>query len=121
MSPATQQLSSGFKLPPAPDTQMDGAGAFVENLVKPSITAAPVRDKTALVLGKHAFVPATINQYLRDYQQEGIQFLYNNFRRGHGSLLADDMGLGKTIQVRKLSSERKFFYFSTVLCSGGLS
>ena len=32
---------------------------------------------------------------LRDYQQDGIQFLYNQ----KNVLLADEMGLGKTIQA----------------------
>jgi SNF2 family DNA or RNA helicase len=36
---------------------------------------------------------------LRDYQRDGVKFLYNHFKEGTGALLADDMGLGKTIQV----------------------
>ncbi|KAM9391874.1 DNA excision repair protein ERCC-6-like 2 [Pholidichthys leucotaenia] len=44
-------------------------------------------------------VPYTINRYLRDYQREGIRFIYNNFIRSRGCILGDDMGLGKTVQV----------------------
>lgn len=50
-------------------------------------------------------IPAPINQYLRPYQREGVQFLYDHFNcargdvMGNGALLCDDMGLGKTIQV----------------------
>lgn len=44
-------------------------------------------------------VPATINQYLRKYQQQGIVFLYKQYSVGKGAILADDMGLGKTVQV----------------------
>lgn len=44
-------------------------------------------------------VPYTINRYLRDYQREGIKFLYNNYIRSRGCILGDDMGLGKTVQV----------------------
>ena len=44
-------------------------------------------------------IPATINQYLRDYQREGVQFMYARFIRGAGGILGDDMGLGKTVQV----------------------
>ena len=40
-----------------------------------------------------------INQYLRDYQQEGVRFLYDHFIADRGAVLCDDMGLGKTIQV----------------------
>uniref|UniRef100_A0A8C4FDV7 Excision repair cross-complementation group 6-like 2 n=1 Tax=Dicentrarchus labrax TaxID=13489 RepID=A0A8C4FDV7_DICLA len=44
-------------------------------------------------------VPYTINRYLRDYQREGIRFIYNNYMRSSGCILGDDMGLGKTVQV----------------------
>ncbi|XP_030620732.1 DNA excision repair protein ERCC-6-like 2 [Chanos chanos] len=44
-------------------------------------------------------VPYTINRYLRDYQREGIKFLYHSYAKGRGCILGDDMGLGKTIQV----------------------
>ena len=44
-------------------------------------------------------VPGEFARYLRDYQRDGIQFLYSCFAAGHGALLGDDMGLGKTIQV----------------------
>ena len=40
-----------------------------------------------------------INQYLRDYQQEGVRFLYEHFVADTGAVLCDDMGLGKTVQV----------------------
>lgn len=44
-------------------------------------------------------VPYTINRYLRDYQREGIRFIYNNYIHSTGCILGDDMGLGKTVQV----------------------
>ncbi|XP_019633398.1 PREDICTED: DNA excision repair protein ERCC-6-like 2 [Branchiostoma belcheri] len=44
-------------------------------------------------------IPATINRYLRDYQREGVQFLYRQYEAGMGAILGDDMGLGKTVQV----------------------
>ncbi|XP_053727956.1 DNA excision repair protein ERCC-6-like 2 isoform X2 [Synchiropus splendidus] len=44
-------------------------------------------------------VPYTVNRYLRDYQREGIQFIYNNYMQSRGCILGDDMGLGKTVQV----------------------
>ncbi|KFQ37042.1 Putative DNA repair and recombination protein RAD26-like, partial [Merops nubicus] len=45
------------------------------------------------------FIPYTINRYLRDYQREGAQFLYQHYANKRGCILGDDMGLGKTIQV----------------------
>ncbi|KAM3611776.1 uncharacterized protein V6R79_024098 [Siganus canaliculatus] len=44
-------------------------------------------------------VPYTINRYLRDYQRQGIRFMYSNYIRSRGCILGDDMGLGKTVQV----------------------
>ncbi|KAK5654883.1 hypothetical protein OQA88_6921 [Cercophora sp. LCS_1] len=44
-------------------------------------------------------VPASIAQYLRDYQIEGAKFLHERFVYQTGCILGDDMGLGKTIQV----------------------
>lgn len=40
-----------------------------------------------------------MNQYLRNYQQKGVQFLYHHCLTGQGAILCDDMGLGKTVQV----------------------
>ncbi len=40
------------------------------------------------------------NATLKDYQEDGVQWLYNLHKNGlDGGLLADEMGLGKTIQV----------------------
>ncbi|DAZ93887.1 TPA: hypothetical protein N0F65_004734 [Lagenidium giganteum] len=49
-------------------------------------------------------VCANINDYLFDYQREGVAFLYRAFARGTGAILGDEMGLGKTIQVIALLS-----------------
>ncbi|KAL0311159.1 UNVERIFIED_CONTAM: Switch 2 [Sesamum angustifolium] len=44
-------------------------------------------------------VPASINSRLLEHQREGVNFLYNLYRKNHGGILGDDMGLGKTIQT----------------------
>jgi DNA excision repair protein ERCC-6-like 2 len=44
-------------------------------------------------------IPASIAQYLRDYQIEGVKFLHHLFVYQNGGILGDDMGLGKTVQV----------------------
>ncbi|KAH7356770.1 DNA excision repair protein-like protein [Rhexocercosporidium sp. MPI-PUGE-AT-0058] len=44
-------------------------------------------------------IPASIAQYLRDYQVTGVGFLHELFVYQKGGLLGDDMGLGKTVQV----------------------
>lgn len=53
-----------------------------------------------LVSGSDVKVPYTINRYLRDYQRDGIKFIYYNYAKSRGCILGDDMGLGKTVQVR---------------------
>jgi chromodomain-helicase-DNA-binding protein 1 len=35
---------------------------------------------------------------LRDYQLDGVNWLYNSWCVGNSVILADEMGLGKTIQ-----------------------
>ncbi|KAL9710545.1 hypothetical protein Ac2012v2_006079 [Leucoagaricus gongylophorus] len=77
-------------------------------------------------------VPASINTYLRDYQREGVKFLWRQYQEGRGGLLGDDMGLvsetasesnnsdvlihfhfqGKTIQV--------ISFLSAVMCKSGV-
>ncbi|KAK2603669.1 hypothetical protein QQS21_004142 [Conoideocrella luteorostrata] len=44
-------------------------------------------------------LPASIAQYLRDYQVAGVKFLHRKFVYQEGGILGDDMGLGKTVQV----------------------
>lgn len=44
-------------------------------------------------------IPASIAQYLRDYQVAGVRFLHRKFVYQEGGILGDDMGLGKTVQV----------------------
>ncbi|PNY25409.1 DNA excision repair protein ERCC-6-like 2 [Tolypocladium capitatum] len=44
-------------------------------------------------------IPASIAQYLRDYQVAGVKFLHHKFVYQEGGILGDDMGLGKTVQV----------------------
>ena len=41
---------------------------------------------------------------LRDYQLEGVNWMYNTWCKGNSSILADEMGLGKTIQTISLFS-----------------
>ena len=44
-------------------------------------------------------IPASIAQWLRDYQVDGVRFLHKKFVYQTGCILGDDMGLGKTVQV----------------------
>ncbi|KAI6784204.1 DNA excision repair protein ERCC-like-like protein [Emericellopsis cladophorae] len=65
-----------------------------ESGVKPS---RPYEDIELQYSG--GLIPASIAQYLRDYQVEGVDFLHRKFVYQQGGILGDDMGLGKTVQV----------------------
>ncbi|KAG9249928.1 SNF2 superfamily RAD26-like protein [Emericellopsis atlantica] len=68
---------------------------FTEEIgVKPS---RPYEDIELQYSG--GLIPASIAQYLRDYQVEGVDFLHRKFVYQQGGILGDDMGLGKTVQV----------------------
>ena len=50
------------------------------------------------------------NNILRDYQRDGVKWLYTIYKCDLGGILADEMGLGKTLQtiifIRKLLQEK---------------
>ena len=50
------------------------------------------------------------NKLLRDYQKDGVKWLYTIYKCDLGGILADEMGLGKTLQaiifLRKLIAEK---------------
>lgn len=64
-------------------------------------------------------VPYTINRYLRDYQREGIRFMFNSYRRSRGCILGDDMGLGKTVQVMNQRILQKYNSVLLFICTDG--
>lgn len=54
-----------------------------------SVTASP------LILDPHqrdVMIPAPLNHYLKEYQKEGVRFLYRKYAAGTGAVLGDDMG-----------------------------
>ena len=53
-------------------------------------------------------VDQVIFQRLFDHQIVGINFLYANFKKKRGCILADDMGLGKTVQISTFLSSLRF-------------
>ncbi|XP_051949985.1 DNA excision repair protein ERCC-6-like 2 isoform X2 [Xyrauchen texanus] len=59
----------------------------------------PGSSEPFVLSGSDVRVPYTINRYLRDYQRQGITFIYHNYAKSRGCILGDDMGLGKTVQV----------------------
>jgi SNF2 family DNA or RNA helicase len=51
-------------------------------------------------------VPSTLQAQLRDYQQQGFEWMSRLAQSGLGACLADDMGLGKTVQTLALLLQR---------------
>ncbi|HYQ56855.1 MAG TPA: DEAD/DEAH box helicase, partial [Draconibacterium sp.] len=47
-------------------------------------------------------LPANLKATLRNYQEEGFNWMYGLYKNGLGGCLADDMGLGKTLQTLTL-------------------
>lgn len=63
-------------------------------------TVEPSRPYKDVQLPRSAgVIPASIAQYLRSYQIDGVAFLHELFVYQKGGILGDDMGLGKTVQV----------------------
>ncbi|KAM4615933.1 DNA excision repair protein ERCC-6-like 2 isoform 2-T2 [Polymixia lowei] len=88
---------------PVSRLQRPGSNHFTQEKPLFSSSLKHTRASVPLVLsqsgGDVEKVPYTINRYLRDYQREGIRFIYGNYTRSRGCILGDDMGLGKTVQV----------------------
>ena len=75
----------------------DDVGAATTLSARDRFASDGANDETDL--DSSLFVPAGLNRHLRDYQREGVRFLYRLFASGKGGVLADDMGLGKTVQT----------------------
>ena len=79
---------------------------------EPAMTADAVFERVRQELRSFAGISAAdptadFSGELRDYQREGLGWLYFLQRFGFGGCLADDMGLGKTIQVLALLESRR--------------
>ena len=79
----------------------DGANDGPTDALEPSLSCRTERVEIDDLddLDSCLLVPAGLNRHLRDYQREGVRFLYRLFASGKGGVLADDMGLGKTVQT----------------------
>ncbi|KAB5554551.1 P-loop containing nucleoside triphosphate hydrolase protein [Coniochaeta sp. 2T2.1] len=96
---------AGLKLPPD-----YGDIEFSDDERRKKLEERPVFDKNSGIKPSREYkeieleysaglIPASIAQYLRDYQIDGAKFLHQLFVYQKGGILGDDMGLGKTIQV----------------------
>lgn len=78
-----------------------GLGALAERPdFSSSASVKPCRPYADIPLpDSGGLIPASVAQYLRDYQVDGVRFLHHLFVFQRGGILGDDMGLGKTVQV----------------------
>lgn len=94
---------NGLKLPPRyDDIEFSDDERLAELEERPGFpsTVEPSRPYIDIELPHSAgVIPASIAQYLRDYQVDGVAFLHELFVYQKGGVLGDDMGLGKTVQV----------------------
>lgn len=93
---------AGLKLPPSCSNIDFSDDERLEELAeKPKFPVGkPSAEYKDIQLPKSlGLIPASIAQWLRDYQVKGVEFLHQSFVYQTGCLLGDDMGLGKTVQV----------------------
>jgi SNF2 family DNA or RNA helicase len=85
--------------PPISATSVTGSNPYSQNELletRPAFRLGPSQQRLGpLVLDKrkHIQVPSAINTFLRDYQRDGVKFLYDKFKNSMGGMLGDDMGL----------------------------
>ncbi|KAK6338682.1 hypothetical protein TWF696_009493 [Orbilia brochopaga] len=98
----SKPLESIYRFPPDSTIFSDDDDDELEDLEeKPQFPgASPCRDYKDIILDRsRGVIPASIAQWLRDYQIDGVRFMHNAFILNTGVILGDDMGLGKTVQV----------------------
>jgi SNF2 family DNA or RNA helicase len=94
---------AGLRLPPSyNDIEFSDDERLVDLEERPKFSRAtePSRKYEDIEMPHSlGIIPASIAQYLRDYQVDGVAFLHECFVYQKGGILGDDMGLGKTVQV----------------------
>lgn len=61
-------------------------------------------------------IPDSFSKVLRNYQKDGVQWIYFLRKYGFGGILADDMGLGKTLQALAVLSMKPPGQPSLIVC-----
>ncbi|KAG0159046.1 hypothetical protein PDIDSM_6566 [Penicillium digitatum] len=92
----------GLKLPPTYENVDFSDDERLEELQERPVFPVTTRKqeyKDVELPYSRGIIPASIAQWLRQYQVEGVAFLHGLFVYQKGGVLGDDMGLGKTIQV----------------------
>ncbi|KAK6340209.1 hypothetical protein TWF730_001975 [Orbilia blumenaviensis] len=97
----SKPLESIYRFPPDSNIFSDDEDELADVEEKPQFPGASAcRAYEDIMLERsRGVIPASIAQWLRDYQIEGVRFMHNAFILNTGVILGDDMGLGKTVQV----------------------
>ncbi|CAM9892341.1 unnamed protein product, partial [Sphacelaria rigidula] len=96
---------NGYRAGRSADHEETADDEWDEEDLRPHISDPPwLGPLQAYDLGGGAFINPSINRYLREYQRDGVQWMYGKFMEGKGGVLGDDMGLGKTVQTISLIS-----------------
>lgn len=92
------EASEGALSPSAPvrstETKVAPASRKTGGLVK-----LPPPTGSCLILDSRMYLDYFLARHLKNYQEEGVRFMYNRINREGGVILADEMGLGKTFQT----------------------
>lgn len=140
----TEKLKTGgLHLPPSYEDVYFSDDDRLQHLKeRPDFPTTKVSNKYADIQLPYSLgiIPASIAQFLREYQIAGTAFLHELFVYQKGGILGDDMGLGKTVQViafltaaygksgderdkkrmRKMRKARKWYPRTLILCPGTL-
>jgi SNF2 family DNA or RNA helicase len=73
---------------------------------RPCFDTTPPAPKDDLLLASGGVIPAPVAQWLRNYQIEGVEYMYRLWKEGRGGILGDDMGLGSTPPSRPFLCDR---------------
>ncbi|KAI9724247.1 MAG: hypothetical protein M1828_003671 [Chrysothrix sp. TS-e1954] len=97
----TQLHLAGLRLPPEYENEDFSDDERMQYLLeRPDMgDLKPRRPYLDIPMATNGIIPASIAQWLRDYQIEGAAKMHDWFVEQKGGILGDDMGLGKTIQV----------------------
>lgn len=92
----SRDLAAGAETAPAARNSQETA-APVGGRRRPALIPPP--PEGSLVFTKRAYVEPSLLRHFKDYQIEGVQFMFERLRAAEGAMLADEMGLGKTFQA----------------------
>ncbi|KAI5171718.1 DNA repair and recombination protein RAD54B [Nematocida sp. LUAm3] len=59
----------------------------------------PPPPEGSLIFTSRAYIEPALLRMFKEYQVEGVRFMFERLRQAEGAVLADEMGLGKTFQA----------------------